>query len=1152
MATAFRVAFCSVDPIGLTTFDAFDPDSFSVATAIADGLVYVDSDGQVQPALALSWERTSATSMDFVLRPGVYFHDGSEFDARDVVATFEAHRAPTASACGGGILAPIVGATALGRYRVRIETAFPDGLLLRRLFFGLIYPKSVLRSAGREALTQHPIGAGAYRFVEWNRGQEIVLERHPEHFARVARIERLHICIGRQKSWVDKLAAGQLDVAFNLDAHDVVRAKRMPGLCVGSRPGSSSQAFLLRNAGPLADVRVRRALNHAVHRRILVELTEHGMGSPQRTVSTPREEGHAEGFAHRYSPDLARRLLEQAGFGGGFVLRGLVCETSSSLYFAVREFLARIGVELTAEIVPLSDWMKRVVLGNLSGSPYTGDFAVTSMGNPLHHALFLQFANIFSQGPGSLTRDPEYDAAFLKAASVIEPSQSLAAVQELEEFASERAYMLFTVNQFAHAAWREGVSAVVPLSAMPKAAEFWALRREATSPDPEASSPASAPGASDAASPGDTEHDLALLLEGTSHTGTFYLRPDAELRGGLARRVWANVLAAQERGRLQNEPLLRELVSLVDTRDHLSTVLDSTQRVAIVGYNDEGRCLFESRGYQALIGSGERPVMDRLPSTGDCSWPSIRRVVDTEGSWSRSVDIERGGSYHPFFLTVTQAVDDEGVPRGYTFVFSDFSGEDERLKNAAIRTILDHVPYALFACDAKARVLPGYSAACQSFFRGATVEGTPLPELLGLGECDAEHFSVCYEQLIEDLLPSELNLDQLPKRLRVGDRVCALQGAVMRSNGAVSGVLFTLLDVTDLAQAEREAERLRGVVHVLGFRSSFEAVVRRFDADLGAMLAALQEGRFDPVEARRLLHTAKGDFGQFKLDDLAASIHRVEDARPLGAPDLTCLRTLLRDTLDANEPLWNIQLESSDPAYSIHESTLAAMESLFARASSLEEARALFLQTCERVRRKPIGELLGPLERSCQDHAARVGKRVRMASSGLETLAPLRLERALGTIVHLARNAIDHALEPPEERGNKPEVGQFGISAREERGALLVEVFDDGRGIDAARVVERAEAAGLIPATSPAGVSRESALELIFQDGVSTSDAVTETSGRGVGLAAVKHEVEAAGGTLSVKTVLGLGTRFVMRFPMTPGERLHELEARVSWRAPAA
>jgi peptide/nickel transport system substrate-binding protein len=1129
MAPPVRVAFCSVDPIGLTTFDAFDPDSFSVTTAIADALIYIDSNGHVQPALATSWERTSPLSMEFELRRGVRFHDGSPFTAEDVVATFDAHRAPTPSACGGGILSPIVKVTALGPHRVRIETAFPDGMLMRRLFFGQIYPKSILLTSGRQTLAQHPVGTGAYRFVEWNRGREIVLERNKEHFANIATIDTLHFAMVRQNEWLEQLSAGKIDIAFNLDAHDAVRAKTRPGIVVSSRPGSVAQTFLLKNRGPLADVRVRLAMNHAIHRRILVDMTEHGMGSPQRGVSTAHEEGYVQCEGHRYSPELARRLLEEAGYAHGFKLRGLVCETSTSLYYAVREFLSRVGIDLEADVVPLADWMGHVVIGNLTGKPYDGDFAVTSMGNPLAHALFLQFANVFSQGPGSLTRDPEYDSAFLAAATVIDPEASVSAVQKLERFASERAYMLFTVDQFAHAAWREGFDAVVPLSGLPTSSAFWALR---------ANDPALARGVSVQPLAEEAEAGLDLLLEGTSHVGMFYLQANARFGEPNARRVWSNIIVSQERWRLQNQPLIREVVSLVDARDGLNNVLESTNRVAIVAYSHEGRRLFVNRGYEDMLGDIDRPVMERLPHAGDASWPSIRAAVDQDGSWSRSIDVEHQGRSKPYFLTVTQALDSEGARSGYTFVFSDFSGEEERIKNSAIRVILDNVPYALFACDRSARVLPGYSAASRSFFGGATVDGEALTTLLGLPERDARHFEACYQQLIEDILPVELSLAQLPKRIRVGERVCDLTGAPLHGDdGSICGALFTLLDVTELCAAEVEAERLRGVVHVLGFLPSFETAVRRLDADLGAMLGSFATGSFDELNARRVLHTAKGDLGQFKLHTLAKLIHRVEDARPLGVEELQSVRTLLRETLEANVSVWNVRLETVDLTYTVTESTLRALVDQLRSAKTVEEARAIVDESALRIQQKRLGEIVGPIEESCHDHAARVGKQVQLVTSGFDLRIPLRLERVLGTVSHLVRNAIDHALELPEDRGEKCEVGTIGISAKEEADALVIEISDDGRGIDGREVAARAVATGAITEARANALTAEEAVALIFLDGVSTSESVSETSGRGVGMAAVKKAVSDAGGTLAVETVPGRGTRFAIRIPVTDGER---------------
>jgi two-component system, chemotaxis family, sensor kinase CheA len=178
-----------------------------------------------------------------------------------------------------------------------------------------------------------------------------------------------------------------------------------------------------------------------------------------------------------------------------------------------------------------------------------------------------------------------------------------------------------------------------------------------------------------------------------------------------------------------------------------------------------------------------------------------------------------------------------------------------------------------------------------------------------------------------------------------------------------------------------------------------------------------------------------------------------------------------------------------------------------------------------------IAEVIGPIEDSCRNHAARVGKAVRVVTSGLDLRVPARLERALGTIAHLTRNAIDHALEAPEDRGDKTETGTIAIAVRADPEALVIEVSDDGRGIDAARVTARAVATTAISRERADRLTRAEAIELVFLDGVSTSASVSETSGRGVGMAAVKQMVVEAGGTIALDTELGRGTRVVMRLP---------------------
>lgn len=103
---------------------------------------------------------------------------------------------------------------------------------------------------------------------------------------------------------------------------------------------------------------MRRALNHAVKRTLIAEVSEHGFACAQRAVATAESLGYsADTPQYRYSPELARRMLAEAGYPDGFTLRGLVSETSTGVYFAVREFLQRIGVTLEAAVVPRAQWI---------------------------------------------------------------------------------------------------------------------------------------------------------------------------------------------------------------------------------------------------------------------------------------------------------------------------------------------------------------------------------------------------------------------------------------------------------------------------------------------------------------------------------------------------------------------------------------------------------------------------------------------------------------------------------------------------------------------------------------------------------------------------------------------------------------------------
>jgi two-component system chemotaxis sensor kinase CheA len=168
--------------------------------------------------------------------------------------------------------------------------------------------------------------------------------------------------------------------------------------------------------------------------------------------------------------------------------------------------------------------------------------------------------------------------------------------------------------------------------------------------------------------------------------------------------------------------------------------------------------------------------------------------------------------------------------------------------------------------------------------------------------------------------------------------------------------------------------------------------------------------------------------------------------------------------------------------------------------------------------------------------AGQRGKEVELHMSGGET----ELDRALVDVLHepllhILRNAVDHGIETIEERqiAGKPKAGQISMRAYHQGNQVVVEVSDDGRGIDLSVVKRKAAEAGAITKQDGERMTDEEAIELIFLQGLTTASELTQLSGRGVGAAAVKAVIEQLRGTVSVKSVLGHGTCFTLRMPLT-------------------
>jgi two-component system chemotaxis sensor kinase CheA len=188
------------------------------------------------------------------------------------------------------------------------------------------------------------------------------------------------------------------------------------------------------------------------------------------------------------------------------------------------------------------------------------------------------------------------------------------------------------------------------------------------------------------------------------------------------------------------------------------------------------------------------------------------------------------------------------------------------------------------------------------------------------------------------------------------------------------------------------------------------------------------------------------------------------------------------------------------------------------------------------VRMTPLSVVTDRLPRAARDLARKVGKMVDVHVTGAEIEIDRAILDELGDpLLHVLRNAVDHGIEAPAERqrAGKPSIGRIAVSARRDRDRVILELADDGKGMDAAKLRAAAVARGAIGPEQAAALSDREALLLCCLPGVSTAEVVTDVSGRGVGMDAVKKTVEAVGGTLEIESASGAGTRFILRLPLT-------------------
>jgi two-component system chemotaxis sensor kinase CheA len=462
-------------------------------------------------------------------------------------------------------------------------------------------------------------------------------------------------------------------------------------------------------------------------------------------------------------------------------------------------------------------------------------------------------------------------------------------------------------------------------------------------------------------------------------------------------------------------------------------------------------------------------------------------------------------------------------------------------RNQALRLVLDTVDEGLLGVTANGQLTAERSAMVERWFGPVTDEVGFVEYIARVDGAFAESFDVNYEAFREGVLPVALYLAQMPARLRHGDRHFAVSYLPLEAGGPSDGLLVVIKDITEQLQAAQhdaeQREQLAAVRELSRDRTGFLA----FFEDASQLVQDVTSGSLDLDTQRRLVHTLKANAGMFGLRSIAELCHEVEnDLAENGEVAATPLTQALRDRWLALTA--SLQMFLGDRARGIIELPVSELDGLCGELErGLSVNQALIRLT--RLRFEPVEAPLTRLGNQARALSQRLGKGdpiIDIEARGLR-LDPLRWGPLFSEMVHMIRNSVDHGFETVEERASrqKPRRPRLRLGAYQRARRLEIEIEDDGRGIDWHAVRQSA---------ARHGIRAETEAELtaaLFASGITSRDAVTETSGRGVGLAGVYARVRALDGSISVTSQPGSGTCWVLSFPLSSLSRAERMEAGV-------
>jgi len=406
-----------------------------------------------RPMLAESWRIVNDTTWEFKLRKGVKFHNGEPFTAHAVKATIDyaldpANKSHFAAAAYWGLVKEV---QVVDDFTVRFLTKQPWPNLIdsASLTNSLIMPAKALRELGPAKLAEKPIGTGPFRFVEWKRDERLVLERNPDYWQGPADVSRLTFrFIPEFSARMAALLSGEIDIMKDVPPHAVEAVERSGRARLRSTVSSRINYLALVNLkpGPMQDVRVRRAMNHAVDVDELIKQVLKGRATRMCGPMAPANVDYAPVECYKHDQARALALLKEVGQDPAKL--ELTLDTPSGRYpldkdvsLAIAAQLQRLGIKVNVVVNEWGTHLDKIKNRN------TGDMFFLGWGPALHGQGTMQPLFLADQTYASYGNHAVLSEKISRASTLLDPKARAEAYAELQRLVHDEVPWVFLWQQ---------------------------------------------------------------------------------------------------------------------------------------------------------------------------------------------------------------------------------------------------------------------------------------------------------------------------------------------------------------------------------------------------------------------------------------------------------------------------------------------------------------------------------------------------------------------------------------------------------------------------------------------------------------------------------------------------------------------------------